>query len=326
MQRETRWRSLPTLALGVVIAIAVPATGWAHGVVGKRFFPTTLTIEDPFVADELSFVVEHIKGPEGKETELELEIQKRLSLDFSIGFGGAHRIIRPSEGHGDEHGEEGEHEESSGSAYGLSNPTFSLRYQFLRDASRELAGTIALDIEAGGVGAKRVEALSGTTLGPALQIGKGFGNLPEWAGWLKPVAVTGSLGINFLLNNRGETEGAQNSLGWGTTIMYSIPYLQSFVKDVGIPWPFSRLIPIVEFNGDTLLTGENSGDTTAFLNPGLIWAGKYVQLAVEAKIPLNDISGRHVGIIGLLHFYLDDIAPDIFTWTPFHEVLGPTQR
>jgi hypothetical protein len=158
-----------------------------------------------------------------------------------------------------------------------------------------------------------------------LQIGKGFGDLPEWAGWLKPFAVTSSLGFN-IFTGENHTEELDNSLEWGVTLMYSIPYLQSFVKDVGIPWPFSRLIPIVEFNGETLLTGHASGDTTAFANPGLIWAGKYIQLAVEAKIPLNDISGRNVGILGMIHFFLDDIAPDIFTWTPFHGVLGPTQR
>lgn len=309
----------------MAIVMVAPASGWCHGVVGKRFFPTTLTIEDPFVADELSFLVEHIKGGEGKETELELEIQKRLSPNLSIGFGGAYRIIKPSGGNGDEH-EEKEHAGSTGTAYGFSNPTFSLRYQFLRYAVRELAGTLALDIEAGGIGAKRVEALSGTTLTPALQLGKGFGDLPDWAAWLKPVAVTGSLGLNFLLSDKSETGGTDKNLAWGTTIMYSIPYLQSFVKDIGIPWPLNRLIPIVEFNGETLLNGENSGDTTAFVNPGLIWAGKHIQLAVEAKIPLNDLSGHHVGMLGLLHFYLDDIAPGIFTWTPFHGVLGPMQR
>jgi len=184
---------------------------------------------------------------------------------------------------------------------------------------------MALNITPGGVGAKRVGALSETILTPALQIGKGFGDLPDAAGWMKPFAVTSSLGFNIFTGG-SETEELDNSLEWGVTLMYSIPYLQSFVKDVGIPWPFSRLIPIVEFNGETLLSGHSSGETTAFANPGLIWAGKYIQLAVEAKIPLNDISGRNVGILGMIHFFLDDIAPDIFTWTPFHGVLGPTQR
>jgi hypothetical protein len=325
MERQARRYSLCSLLLTATILLLVPRMCFSHGIVGKRFFPTTLTIEDPLVSDELSFVVEHIKDPHAKETELELEIQKRLSPNFSLGFGGAYRIIKTSGGHGEDHGEEGEHEESSGNAYGFSNPTVSLRYQFLRDSVRELAGTMALNITPGGVGAKQVGALSETILTPALQIGKGFGDLPDWADWMKPFAVTGSLGFN-LFTGHSNTEELDNSLEWGVTLQYSIPYLQSFVKDIGIPWPFSRLIPIVEFNGETLLSGHNSGETTTFANPGLIWVGKYIQLAVEAKIPLNDISGRNVGILGMIHFFLDDIAPDIFTWTPFHGALGPSQR
>jgi hypothetical protein len=306
----------------VVTLIVVPTAGWAHGVVGKRWFPTTVTVEDPFVSDEASLVVSHIKGPHEKETELEAEISKRLSPNFAIGFGGAYRIIEPGGAPSGEHAEEAENGDSTGTVYGFSNPEISLRYQFVRDPVHEMASTIALNIAPGGVGAKRVEALSETTLTPAIQFGKGFGDLPDWAEWLKPLAVTTSLGFN-LFTGDSHTEELDNSLEWGVTVMYSIPYLQSFVKDVGIPWPFSRLFPIVEFRGETLLTGHQSGETTAFANPGLIWAGKYFELGVEAQIPLNDISGKHVGILGMIHFFLDDIAPEIFTWTPFHGVLGP---
>jgi hypothetical protein len=268
-----------------------------------------VTVEDPFVSDEASVVVSHIKGPEGKETELEAEISKRLSPNFAIGFGGSYRIVNSLD-------------PDEANAYGFSNPDISLRYQFIRDPVHEVASTIALNIAPGGVGAKRVEALSETTLTPALQIGKGFGDLPDWADSLKPFAVTSSLGFN-LFTGHSHTEELENSLEWGVTIMYSIPYLQSFVKDIGIPWPFNRLFPIVEFRGETLLTGHESGQTTAFANPGLIWAGKYFELAVEGQIPLNDVSGKNVGILGMIHVFLDDIAPDIFTWTPFHGVLGP---
>ncbi len=309
MHRGARWPSLCLLLLAFAMEIVVPTAGWAHGVVGKRWFPSTVVVEDPFVSDEASFVVSHIKGPDAKETELEADITKRLSPNFAIGFGGSYRILNSLD-------------PDEPNAYGFSNPEISLRYQFVRDPVHELASTIALGITPGGVGAKRVEALSETTLTPALQIGKGFGDLPDWADWLKPFAVTGSLGFN-LFTGHSHTEELENSLEWGVTVMYSIPYLQSFVKDVGLPWPFSRLFPIVEFNGETLLTGHDSGQTTAFANPGLIWAGKYFELAIEAQIPLNDISGHHVGILGMVHFFLDDIAPNIFTWTPFHGVLGP---
>jgi len=31
----------------------MPGLAFAHGIAGQRFFPPTLTIDDPFVADEL---------------------------------------------------------------------------------------------------------------------------------------------------------------------------------------------------------------------------------------------------------------------------------
>jgi hypothetical protein len=55
----------------IVLCLAVlasPGFSAAHGPAGKRFFPATLTIEDPFVADELSLPsVFHIKGYAGSQ-------------------------------------------------------------------------------------------------------------------------------------------------------------------------------------------------------------------------------------------------------------------
>lgn len=50
--------------------------------------------------------------------------------------------------------------------------------------------------------------------------------------------------------------------------MYSVPYLQSFVKDVGLPWPFNRVFPIVEFNGETLISGPEKGSIPPLRTPG----------------------------------------------------------
>ena len=46
---RARW--VPLLA---VVSQLLAGDVFAHGIVGKRFFPATLTIDDPFVADELS--------------------------------------------------------------------------------------------------------------------------------------------------------------------------------------------------------------------------------------------------------------------------------
>ena len=113
---------------------------------------------------------------------------------------------------------------------------------------------------------------------------------------------------------------------WGVTLQYNLQYLQSFVRDVGLPRPFSRMIPLVEFVMRTPLDDPtNAGKTTGTIQPGIIWFGRYVQVGVEALIPVNERTGKNVGVVGQLHFYLDDILPQVFTWTPFHGVLGPTQ-
>jgi hypothetical protein len=49
--------------------------------------------------------------------------------------------------------------------------------------------------------------------------------------------------------------------------------------------------------------------TTGTINPGLIYAGDKYQFAIEAVVPVNRQSGTGIGIVGQLHFYLDDIFP-----------------
>src|SRR4029079_10298682 len=46
--------NLPTLALAALAAILPASSALAHCFVGNRFFPATLAVDDPCVADELS--------------------------------------------------------------------------------------------------------------------------------------------------------------------------------------------------------------------------------------------------------------------------------
>jgi hypothetical protein len=45
------------------------------------------------------------------------------------------------------------------------------------------------------------------------------------------------------------------------------------------------------------------------VNPGIIWSGQSMQFGVEAIIPVTKATGKNVGIIAQLHFYLDDFFP-----------------
>ena len=172
-----------------------------------------------------------------------------------------------------------------------------------------------------GAGRHRPEGPSAPTrsppLTPALLYGKGFGDLPEPLAYLKPLALTGVIGVDLPTRAKnvldtGDVEGNPHVLQWGFALEYSLPYLQSNVKDLGLPAPFRGLTPVVELSLHTPLDRGQGGKTTGTVNPGLLWSGGPVQISLEAMIPINARSGPSVGVIGQLHFYLDDLFPRLF--------------
>jgi hypothetical protein len=76
--------------------------------------------------------------------------------------------------------------------------------------------------------------------------------------------------------------------------------------------PFDRLVPLVEFSFDSPVDRGQGGLVTGTINPGILWSGKSFQLGIEAVIPMNERTGNNVGIIAQMHFYLDDLLPNIF--------------
>jgi len=288
----------------------------AHGLVGQRFFPATLAIDDPFVADELSLPTasvarRHATAEEaaGVETEFSAELSKRLSPNLGLSLGGTVLMGAP---------------EGGPTIAGFDNMAIGLKYVFLKSAEHELIVAAGVDIDVGGTGQERVGADSFSTFTPSLFFGEGLGDLPDSFRYLKPAAVTGVLGLALPVHVNPRV------FDWGFTLQYNLQYLQSYVRDVGLPAPFNRMIPIVEFAMDTSVEGRSR--TTGTISPGIIWFGRYMQLGFEALIPVNgnaldptEARQNGVGFLGQIHFYLDDIWPEVFTWTPFSGVLGPTQ-
>jgi len=286
-----------------------PAPTSAHGFAGKRFFPATLATDDPFVSDELSLpTITHQRfgasdeGPAVRETDFSVDMSKRITERFGIGFDATYKRLRPDEG-----------DRQSG----WDNVALSAKYQWFTDAAHEAIVSAGVDWDIGGSGSKRVGAESFSTITPAIFFGKGFGDLPADMSMLRPLAVTGSLGVAFptrasttTIDDDGEesVERHPHVLQWGFALEYSIPYLQSYVKDMGIGEPFNRMIPVVEFALETPLD-RGRGGTTGTINPGVLWAGQYTQVSVEAVIPVNDRSGKGVGWMAQLHFFLDDLFP-----------------
>ena len=297
------------------LLLCTPGWAQAHGVIGKRFIPSTLTLEDPFPSDEMDLFTFNRtpKDKEGRETTFGFEFGKRLTPDFAIGIGWEYILFDPREA--------GERKTS-----GAGNPEFSVKYAAFRSPAHEAIFSLGLGIEAGGVGPNRV-AERVTTISPAFFFGKGLGDLPDSLPYIKPFSVTGSFAINNRANrvtgSGDDREHNPTTIDYGVALIYSIPYLQSFVKDTGLGAPFDRMFPLVEFNFSTNVSKPAKGRTTAFANPGLIWAGRYFELGLEAQVPMNNASGKNAGVRGLVHVFIDDIWPNIFTWTPWG-VIGPT--
>ena len=295
----------------------LPTQTRAHGVIGKAFIPSTLTLADPFPSDEMDLLTFN-RAPQdrdGRQTSFGFEFGKRLTPDFAIGIGWEYIFFNPRE--------TGERSTS-----GAGNPEFSVKYSILRSAEHEAIVSVGLAVEAGGAGSRRV-AERVTTIAPALYFGKGLGDLPDALAFLKPLSITGSFAVTNPANRTtGSGENKEHNpttIDYGVAIIYSVPYLQSFVKDIGLGAPFDRTFPLVEFNMSTNASRPERGRTTAFANPGLMWAGRYFQLGLEAQVPMNNASGKNVGVRGLIHLFVDDIWPNIFTWTPVG-VIGATQR
>ena len=219
----------------------------AHGFAGKRFFPATLTVDDPFVADELSLpTISYLKSsasdeePATRETDFSVDVSKRITENFGMGFGAVYKQLKPD-------GEDTQH--------GWDNIALSLKYQFYKNEEHEAIASVGVDADVGGTGSKRVGAEAFSTFTPAVFFGKGLGDLPEDMKFLRPFAITGQLGVSIpssrsstTFNEEGEVSVEQhpNFLQWGFTFQYSLIYLQSFVQDVGLKEPFNRMIAVVE--------------------------------------------------------------------------------
>src|SRR5262249_27877261 len=100
-----------------------------------------------------------------------------------------------------------------------------------------------------------------------------------------------------------------NTFNYGVAIQYSNFYLRANVHDFGLPEWVNRLTPLVEFNFVTPVTDRYGEKTIGTINPGIIWSGQSIQFGIEAIIPVTKATGKNVGIIAQLHFYLDDIFP-----------------
>ena len=309
-------RLLRATLRGLVVALLPLNVSFAHEIVGNRFFPATLEIDDPGVNDELALpTVDSFKTgdfPPIRQRDVSGEFSKRITEDFGVSFGSTYTFLGPID-------------PTIAGANGFQNLETTLKYRVFKSPEHEFVLSAGLSVEWGGTGSATVGAEAFNVYTPTIYFGKGLGDLPDTLSWVRPVAITGQFGYAIPARNFTtlvgvdpdsgsqifDTEFHPRVLNWGGTIQYSMPYLKSTVIDLGLPDFFNHLIPLVEASLQTPVANTlTSGTlTTGTINPGVLWVGKYFQFGIEAIIPINRESGSNVGVIAQLHYYLDDIDP-----------------
>ncbi len=288
------WRGVAAACLA---GLCPGAEVFAHGFAGDRFFPATILTDDPFVASEMSLPTITL-NPTQSDGSRELDIGSDLSMlitpkwDFTIGSDWQH-IRAPG----------------APTVTGWSGLTTGTQYQLFINAPHEAMALAALNVTWANTGNLGVGAPDYTTLSPTFDFGKGFGDLPNSLSWVRPFALTGNIAVDFPTRTQSMGMQVPNDVFYGFAIEYSIPYLQSEVRYLGLGPPFNRMIPLVEFALTSPFNRGYGGTTTGTVQPGVIWAGQYFQVGAEMIIPTNSLSGHGIGGVVQLHFYLDDLFP-----------------
>lgn len=291
---------------GLAALTIVPAH--AHVVVGDRVFPVTLTLDDPGVADEATlpqFVYQ--PGPGGQDLyQFQWEYDKTITPSTALIYNQGWDVL---------------HQPGMKAATGFENAVITGKWQSITIPRSETVVSLGVMREFGGNEA--TQNIGGDATGataPTLYFGQGWGSLP--IGFLRPLAITGELSYSIpdrRLNSNGDNSGQPFFWAGGLSLQYSIPYLQSQVKNIGLPDFFGRLIPLVELDWFSPAAGPAHGlPETLTVAPGVIYMGRAFQVGVEALIPANTAAGPHVGAIVQVHFFFDDLFPNSIGKPIFH--------
>ncbi|WP_428376865.1 hypothetical protein [Lichenicoccus sp.] len=304
------------------------APAFAHVIAGARVFPVTLTFDDPGVSDEASlpaftYMRDGSDGGTGPTHEVDLgwEYDKTITPDTALIFNDGYDIQQIN---------------GSKTQTGFENIYVTGKWQAYTNADHEFVASLGVIREIGGSGTDHTGADRYGSTAPTGYFGKGFGDLP--IGMLRPLAITGELGYTIADKEVKQiaqpaaastpfgdgvaaqyNDGANNAWAGAFSIQYSTPYLQSQVKDLGLPGFLGNMIPLVEFTWTSPASAHAAQGTTWTAAPGAIYLAQWGEVGLEALVPLNKATGTTLGAVGLVHFFLDDLFPNTIIGKPIFQ-------
>jgi len=196
----------------------------------NRFFPGTLSFEDPAVADEAILPnFASFKRPVGGgnivDNRFDWSFIRLLTPTLQVGIDGAwlHRNWGNS------------------LRSGFDVTSLSVKGEVYRNDLHEMLVAAGLGWGIGHSGAQSIGANAPDLILPGVFFGKGFGDLPEGLAWLRPFAVTGAVtlehpmtgsSINFGIDPQKGQLGPMltrnvDTLHWGFALEFSTLYLTS---------------------------------------------------------------------------------------------------
>jgi hypothetical protein len=300
------------LIIGAVI-VGLAHSAHAHGIAGNRYFPGTLTFDDPAVADEA--IVPNFSSAKhpGEGGDV---VDNRFNWAFF-------RLLTPTLGVG---ADSGWVHRNWGTAQrsGFDVTNLTIKGEVYRNNLHEILVAGGLSWGIAHSGAQGVGANTPDLVKPGIFFGKGFGDLPDSLAWLRPFGITGAVTLEHPMTGSSINAGIDDQTGqlgpmltrnvdilhWGFAIEFSTLYLTNRFRPGRLPKqePLHQLVPLVEFSFDSP-RGEK---TSATMNPGLSYVAATWQVAAEAIVPLNGEGGRSVGARAQLLLFLDDLIPSLF--------------
>jgi hypothetical protein len=231
-------------------------------------------------------------------TDANFEYDKTITPDLGFGVGTDYDWITNDPNDGKKtHG-------------GFDDPYVQLKYRWILLPEHEFMSSVEVTESFGRAGTTGIDSGYDTTTVSGF-FGKGLGDIP-WAP-IRPFAITGELDYN-IPNTGPMAGGSVTTWSGGLSLQYSIPYLQSQIKDYGLPPVLANLTPVVELAwssaaGASALRPTNN-PTTFLLGTGAVWTGRYYSISAELLWPLNGAAGHSIGAIGQFHLYFDDLMPN----------------
>jgi hypothetical protein len=278
-----------TVLSGAAFILMVRSAVQAHVVCGDRVFPTTLTMDDPGVSDEMSLpTITLTPTPFAQSNSYGYEWDKTITEDLGFAVNG---------GYVTQHG-------ATQNLNGWNNITVTLKDQHPcidRHPHEELVWSVGLVRLIPGTGSAQLRnggaiASVGSTA-PTFYFGKGLGDVA--AGYLRPIAITAEASRVF-----SDTPSASpNAWTYSASLQYSMPYLQQNVKALHMPQFLTRMTPLVEI----AMTSPDLGSPTGTISPGVLYDANTWQLGAEAVIPANRTTRQvqGTGFVIQFHEFLD---------------------